>query len=51
MEVELPNELITHYGEKLDFKPQMPGTAEIITEEIRLLERFFKPILSIFKKM
>jgi len=51
VEVELPNELITHYGEKLDFKPQMPGTAEIITEEIRLLERFFKPILSIFKKM
>jgi HlyD family secretion protein len=50
VEVELPNELITNYGEKLTFKPQMPGTAEIITEEIRLLERFFKPILSIFKK-
>jgi len=50
VEVELANELVTNYGEKLDFKPQMQGTAEIITEEIRLLERFFKPILSIFKK-
>ena len=48
VEVELANELVTNYGEKLDFKPQVQGTAEIITEEIRLLERFFKPILLIF---
>jgi multidrug resistance efflux pump len=50
VEVGLENELISHYGKVLAFKPQMPGTAEIITEEMRLLERFFKPILSLFKK-
>ncbi|EDN72481.1 hypothetical protein BGS_1217 [Beggiatoa sp. SS] len=46
----LANELITNYGNILAFKPKMPGTTEIITEDIRLLERFFKPILSVLKK-
>jgi HlyD family secretion protein len=50
VEVALAEELVTNYGTVLAFKPQMPGTAEIITEDIRLLERFFKPILSLFKK-
>ncbi|RKZ78541.1 MAG: hypothetical protein DRR19_26255 [Candidatus Parabeggiatoa sp. nov. 1] len=48
--VELANELITNYGKALAFKPQMPGTADIITEDIGLLERFFKPVLSLLKK-
>ncbi len=32
------------------FSQQMTGTAEIITEDISLLQRFFNPIRSIFKK-
>ena len=28
---------------------QMDGTAEIVTEEMRLISRFFNPIISIFK--
>ena len=51
LEVELPDGLVTSYKKKLEFTPEMQGTAEIITEDIRLLERFFKPIKSILKKM
>jgi multidrug resistance efflux pump len=51
LEVELPNGLVTNYNKKLDFTQEMQGTAEIITEDIRLLERIFKPIKNILKKM
>lgn len=50
VEVDLPNGLLTNYGKKLGFSQQMQGIAEIITENIRLLERIFHPIKSIFKK-
>lgn len=50
LEVELPNKLHTSYGQDLEFSQEMQGTAEIITEDIRLLERIFKPIKSILKK-
>lgn len=41
MDVELPKELITSYNKTIDFKQEMLGSAEIITEDLRLLERFF----------
>jgi HlyD family secretion protein len=50
LEVDLPNKLRTSYGKDLDFSQEMQGTAEIITEDIRLLERIFKPIKSILKR-
>jgi HlyD family secretion protein len=50
LEVELPYELRTSYGKDLEFSQEMQGTAEIITEDIRLLERIFKPIKSILEK-
>jgi multidrug efflux pump subunit AcrA (membrane-fusion protein) len=37
----LTNGLVTNYQKTLEFKPQMQGTAEIITEDLRLLERLF----------
>ncbi len=37
----LTNGLVTNYHKTLDFKPQMQGSAEIITEDLRLLERLF----------
>ena len=50
MEVGLPNGLLTSYNKELDFNQEMQGIAEIITEDIRLLERIFKPIKAILKK-
>lgn len=50
LEVTLTNGLKTNYGKELKFEQEMQGTAEIITEDIRMLERIFKPIKSILKK-
>lgn len=41
VDVELPKKLITSYSKVIDFKQEMRGTAEIITEDLRLIERFF----------
>jgi len=51
LEVDLPNGLRTSYGKNLEFAQEMQGSAEIITEDIRLLERIFKPIKNILSKM
>jgi HlyD family secretion protein len=50
LEVDLPNGLLTSYGKELEFSQEMQGSAEIITEDIRLLERIFKPIKSLLKR-
>jgi multidrug efflux pump subunit AcrA (membrane-fusion protein) len=47
--VNLPNGLKTSYNEKLKFEQQMQGTAEIITEERRMISRMFDKIISAFK--
>ena len=39
--VELPEKLITSYNKEIPFKHEMLGQADIITEDLRLLERFF----------
>ncbi len=41
IDATLPNKLMTSYNEKIDFKNEMIGSAEIITEDLRLIERFF----------
>lgn len=51
LEVVLPQGLLTSYGEQLEFSQEMQGTAEIITDDIRLLERVFKPIKAMLDKM
>jgi multidrug resistance efflux pump len=43
IEIELPDGLSTLYGKKLDFNQNMQGTAEIITERIRLLQKIINP--------
>lgn len=50
LEVALPDGLKTSYDKELPFNQEMQGIAEIITEDIRLLERIFKPIKSILKR-
>lgn len=49
-EVTFPNGLISNYGKKLILLPEMTGSAEIITEDMRLIQRFFNPIKSLFKQ-
>jgi len=46
---ELPSELITSYKKPIEFKQEMRGSAEIITEKLRLIERFFYQVKDIFK--
>jgi len=41
VDVLLPEKLITSYKKEIEFRQEMTGVAEIITEDLRLLERFF----------
>ena len=41
IDVLLPKKMMTSYNKEIDFKQEMRGTAEIITEDLRLIERFF----------
>jgi hypothetical protein len=43
IEIELPDGLKTLYGTNLEFTQNMQGTAEIITEKIRLLQKIVNP--------
>jgi HlyD family secretion protein len=47
--VQLPNGLKTSYNKMLKFDQQMQGTAEIITEDRRFIERVFDKLISAFK--
>jgi len=42
--VHLPEGLSTSYDKQLEFKQGMQGTAEIVTEEMRLFERIFNQL-------
>jgi hypothetical protein len=46
----LPNPLVTSYKKTLSFHQEMQGQAEIVTDDIRLLERIFYQIRKVLKK-
>lgn len=48
-EVVFPDGMRTSYKKELPMIQQMDGTAEIITEDMRLISRFVQPIVSLFK--
>ncbi len=50
LEVDLPNGLVSTYGKTFEFNNEIQGTAEIITEDLRLIQRIFNPIKSLFKE-
>ena len=50
IEVVLPDGLTTLYGKKLDFTQKMQGTAEIITEDLRLIEKIINPFRHLASK-
>ncbi|TFD97845.1 HlyD family efflux transporter periplasmic adaptor subunit [Dysgonomonas capnocytophagoides] len=48
VEVSFPNGLVTAYNKKIKYQPEMKAQAEIITQEISVLERFFMPLRKIW---
>lgn len=50
IEIELPQGLKTLYGNNLEFTQNMQGTAEIITENIRLLQKIVNPFRHLISK-
>ena len=44
VEVILSKGLLTSYGKQIDYKPEMMGSAEIVTENLSILERIFNKI-------
>jgi HlyD family secretion protein len=50
LEVVFPDTLRTNYGKELSFSQEMQGTAEIITDDLRLLDKFLNPIKAALKK-
>lgn len=49
VEIKFPNGMTTNYGRILPITQQMLGNADVITEDMRLIERFFMPIKQFFK--
>jgi len=50
VEIELPQGLKTTYNKELPYLPEMQGSADIITDDITLLERFIMPIKKVLKE-
>jgi HlyD family secretion protein len=48
LEIALPNGLMTTYRKELKFSQEMQAVADIITDDMRLIERLFMPIKKIF---
>lgn len=50
VEVEFPEGLVTNYDRNLQMQNQLTGEAEIITEDLRLIQRIFNPMKSLWKE-
>ena len=49
IDVNLPKELKTTYNKQIEFKQEMMGSADIVTQDLRLIERFFYQLKDIIK--
>ncbi len=47
VEVALPNGLTTSYNKSIEYKPEMNGSAEIVTEQLSILDRIFNKFRSL----
>ena len=50
VEIAFPDGLTTNYGKLLSVSYEMKATAEIVTDDLRLIERFFLPLKKILKE-
>lgn len=48
--VSLPNGLETSYKKQISFQQEMSGTADIVTEDLRLIERLLYQFRDVFKR-
>jgi len=49
VEVDLPQDLNTNYNIPLSFSQEMKGDVDIVTDDLRLIHRFFNPVKSVLK--
>jgi len=50
VEINLPDELITTYKKELPYLPNMQGQADIITDDMSLLERLVLPVKKVLRE-
>ena len=50
LNIELPNGLQTSYKKQINFQQEMTGTADIVTEDLRLLERLLYQFRDVFRR-
>lgn len=50
IDVAFPNGIETSYKKKIEFQQEMAGSADIVTEDLRLIERFFYQFKDMFKR-
>jgi len=50
IEIELPNQLTTNYNRKLGMQQELLGNCEIITDDLRLIQRFVYPIKALVER-
>ena len=50
LNIDLPNGLKTSYKKQINFQQEMTGTADIITEDLRLLERLLYQFRDVFRR-
>ncbi|MDR7369547.1 HlyD family efflux transporter periplasmic adaptor subunit [Flavobacterium aquidurense] len=51
LDVALPNGLLTSYNKQIIFQQEMKGSAEIVTEDLRLIERVLYQFKNIFEQV
>jgi len=50
IDISLPNKLETSYHKKIVFQQEMTGTADIVTEDLRLIERLLYQFRDVFRR-
>lgn len=50
LEVSLPDSLVTQYGTYIPYRPEMTGVAEVITDDLSVLDRLLNPIRTVLKR-
>lgn len=49
-DIQLPDSLVTSYGKRIDYSPEMNGTAKIITQDLRITDRIFNQFREIVSR-
>ncbi len=50
VEVMFPNGLVTNYNEKLELQNNLKGQAEIIADDLKLIQRIFNPLKALWRE-